>query len=157
MIEYKGMQFASLAELCRYTGVGYSTAHARLAKGMSIEDSVNPNGCANDRRSISCKDHLGKEYASHKEMAEAYGLTWFAVNRRLDLGWTLEQALTTKVGDSKDCAVDHLGNKFCSISKMLDFYGIDRNTYSVRLNRGWSVEDALTVPKGCRRIIHDYA
>lgn len=156
MIEYNGMQFSSLAELCRYTGVGYSTAYARLAKGTSIEDSVKPNGRANGRRSIRCKDHLGKEYASKKEMAEAYGLTWFAVHRRLDLGWTLEQALTTKVGDSKDCAVDHLGNKFCSISKMLDFYGIDRNTYSVRLNRGWSLEDALTVPKGCKRTTRDY-
>lgn len=151
MIEYNGMQFSSLAELCRYTGIGYSTAYARLAKGMSIEDSVNLNVCSNDRRSIRCQDHLGKEYASHKEMAEAYGLTWSAVYRRLNLGWALEKALTTKVGDSKDCAVDHLGNEFCSISKMLDFYGIDRNTYSVRLNRGWSLEDALTVPKGCKR------
>lgn len=49
------------------------------------------------------KDHLGKTYKSLVAMARAWGISYSTLISRLDLGWTVEDALTRPVGYRAGC------------------------------------------------------
>jgi len=96
-----------------------------------------------------CRDHLGKEYANYREMAEAYGLTRQQLIQRLYAGRTLEEALTMpRSGNGMVVAcTDHLGKEHHSFAAMAKAYGLSSAMVSRRLNRyGWDLERALTTP-----------
>ena len=110
---------------------------------------------------LKCKDHLGKEYNSIKEMAEAYGLTYSIFYSRISaLGWTLEEALTIpkRAADrrvhspkltrmkSKTEFRDHKGKKYKSLADLANAYNIPVRVLEKRLSYGWVMQDALTTP-----------
>ena len=72
------------------------------------------------------KDHLGNEFKTCDDLANAYGINKSTLVGRLRRGETLEQALTMDtVKKEKDC-IDHLGNKYKSLDKMDEAYNINR-------------------------------
>lgn len=91
------------------------------------------------------KDHLGKTYKSLAAMARAWGILYVTLTSRLDLGWTVEDALTRPAG-YRACCKDHLGNEFESIKAMAEYWGLPDTTIRARLARGVSLEEALTKP-----------
>ena len=123
-------------------------------------------------KKIKCKDHLGNEYNTIKELCSAYSITRHAYHKRIKSGWSLEKTLTTPVkvyekntdGLSKyelskkkfvddytslyagpnGCCVDHQGNYFREVSEMCDAYGVDYDAFLHRVKNRWSVKDALT-------------
>jgi hypothetical protein len=112
------------------------------------------------KNELKCKDHLGNEYNSIKEMVEAYGLTYsLFYARRFALGWTLEEALTipkranrrvhppklTRI-KSKAEFRDHNMVEYKSINDLADAYDIPVKVLEKRLSYGWILEDALMTP-----------
>lgn len=98
------------------------------------------------------RDHLGNVYNSIADMCRAYEKTQNQINARLRNGWTLEEALTIPIMQSRDGKIlhrgkfkDHLGNEYRSMTEMCEAYGKERLVVSNRLKRGWSLEKALTI------------
>ena len=94
------------------------------------------------------EDHLGNKFESVATMCRFWGIDRRTYQARIKLGWSVERALTTPVGENEKgkTVTDHLGNEFKSIEAMCKFWNIKRNIYVKRIRRGWSVEDALTTP-----------
>lgn len=102
-----------------------------------------------------CRDHLGKEHPSGRDMCAAWGIHPSTFSGRLDRGWTLEQALTVpargngpKVNSrSKDPIKDHLGREFVSIGAMCRHWGLSEKVYWSRKRIcKWPLEKILTTP-----------
>lgn len=122
---------------------------------------------------MKCKDHLGNEFNSKKDMCEYYGIDYHHVYwKRLKKGCSLEKILTTPVRkikraenpDRRDkslysssaneyyelykgsngCCTDHLGNSYVHADSMCRCWGISRNVFFDRLSNGWSLDKALT-------------
>ena len=93
-------------------------------------------------------DHNGTTYRSVKEMCEHWGIVLTTFYGRLNKGWSLEEALTTKANSTRltEPAQDHLGNHFDTITAMCKHWGITTQIYYKRLNKGWELERILTTP-----------
>lgn len=96
-------------------------------------------------KKIQCKDHLGNQFPTLKDMCNFYNISAGTYKYRIKQGMSVEDALTTDAC-SYD-TTDHLGNKFASIEKMCEHYGLTRATYRHRIERGWSLEKTLTTPQ----------
>ena len=92
-----------------------------------------------------CRDHLGHEYRSIREMTRAWKVTDFQYYKRLSRGWSPEKALTVPSGGSHPVK-DHLGQDFPTLRKMAEHWEVEYQTLLARLKKGWSVEKALTAP-----------
>lgn len=90
-------------------------------------------------------DHLGKTYKSFSAMCKAYGLLHPTVRARLDRGFTLEEALTSRLGGRP---VWIKGKKYDSIVSACEVYGIKPSTAQNRIwNLGYCTEDAITLSR----------
>ena len=99
--------------------------------------------------SCKCKDHLGNEFNSKREMCAYWNVLKCTLNRRLKKGISLEQALIGKdiPHIKSEKVIDYLGNEFNSKREMCEKYGIPYSTFSTRINKlKWSLERALTIP-----------
>ena len=83
-------------------------------------------------------DHKGIEYPSQKAMCDAYGVSQTVFCKRIERGWTLEEALMGgKVLYSKD-GVDYRTNK-----EIQEAFNIHRNTLRDKLNKGYTYEEII--------------
>ena len=65
--------------------------------GWTLEDAVHtPIKQKSGHRKV-CQDHLGNEYDSMLEMTQAYGISYTTYKGRLNIGWSVEKALTTPI------------------------------------------------------------
>lgn len=92
-IEFNGILYGSLVEASNAFGVDPSTVAARVRKGYSIDDAL--MGQLKGRSGNRAKpiEFQGKQYDSREELCSKYGERWSNVQRRVNRGWTLEQAL----------------------------------------------------------------
>lgn len=91
------------------------------------------------------KDHKGNEYKTVADMARAWDKSPKLVRRRLQDGWSLEDALTKDAKPVKRTYHDHLGNEYESLEQLAETYNIHRTTLITRL-KTMTLEDALTMP-----------
>jgi hypothetical protein len=153
-----GNIFGSIREMADAYGMKYHTLQGRLKKGWSVEDALTIP--PKDTAAQKWYDHLGNEYDNQKLLCEAYGINDATFRRRLKMGWSMENVLTTPVQntevETRGCEqisgqvdkkyIDHLGNEYLSQKDMCNAYDIDPSTFRDRLKRGWSLEKALTSP-----------
>ena len=92
---------------------------------------------------IKCKDHLGNEYNSVKEMCQHWGISQANYLYRIKSGLSVNEALTNRVR-SRGVVEDHLGNRFNSVEDMCEHWGVPFTTYNARIKLGWSKNRALT-------------
>lgn len=98
--------------------------------------------------SKKCKDHLGNEYNTIREMCKAWGIQQSRFTTRINKGMSLKDALETPVkSHSKNTnPEDHLGNRFNSRKEMCEYWGIKEDALKSRLKKGMTLEEALTTP-----------
>lgn len=96
-----------------------------------------------------CRDHLGHEYRSIREMTRAWKVTDFQYYKRLSRGWSPEKALTTPSGGSHPVR-DHLGQEFRCARDMTRAWNVGYDAYLARRKYGWGIERALTEPVRAR-------
>ncbi len=97
------------------------------------------------------KDHKGNVYASQRELAAAYNMSWSTFHNRQLLGWNIEEILTTPVMKKRrekgKTIKDHLGNTYKTKAEMANAYGISVLTLNSRIScLKMSLEQALTTP-----------
>lgn len=141
--DHKGVEYPTMTAMVEAYGKNITSVASRLKSGWSIKDALTKDIAKKSNEKV--KDHLGNEYASKTEMAEAYGMALRTLELRLSSGLSLAGALTQRVPKRYKLKVeDHLGNKFQNVMEMCKFYGVKYDTYYQRLQRGWSKERALT-------------
>jgi hypothetical protein len=141
--DHKGVEYPTMTAMVEAYGKNITSVASRLKSGWSIKDALTKDIAKKSNEKV--KDHLGNEYASKTEMAEAYGIALRTLELRLSSGLSLAGALTQRVPRRYKVKVeDHLGNKYQNVMEMCKFYGVKYDTYYQRLQRGWSKERALT-------------
>lgn len=145
IIDHEGNKFNSQKEMCEYWKIDKDAFSKRLDSGWTLEDALTkPKGYNPQKREkTKCADHMGNEFDSLAEMANAYGISPGTVYSRLQKGWTVEEALQTVPNSSKACC-DHLGREFKSLNELCKFWNISKDTYQRKIRQGWSVEEVLT-------------
>ena len=86
------------------------------------------------------QDFNGNWYKSYAAMCRTYRVSSSLVRKRLEAGWSLEEALTGK----RYKVYDHTGQGFRSVVSMCRAWGIKESVYRDRITLGYTVEDALT-------------
>ncbi len=97
------------------------------------------------------KDHLGNEFKTQKEMCIYYGIAPSTYCRRIQRGWTLEEALI-----GKQIHVEFNGKYHKSIDELCFLHGISRNTYRYRIKKGWTLDEILDGKKKTDNAIIDH-
>ena len=144
VVDHKGIKYVNNKEKAAAYGLEYKTYMFRIRNGWGEKEALETPARVFNKEDI--KDHLGNTYESQEERAKVYGLGVSCIKGRLEIGWSLEEALTTpsqRVEEVKD----HEGNVFNSFTEMCNHWGITDITFvKRRLAKGWTLKDALTVP-----------
>lgn len=94
--DHLGQEFKSTKDMCRYWNISYSTYLSRIKAGWSIEDALTVQENKKMSTSVSCKDHLGQEFKSIKEMCRHWHINHQTYKNRTEKkGWPVKKALTT--------------------------------------------------------------
>lgn len=90
--------YDSIQELCKTYGISTTTYYRRVnTLKMEPLDALTVDLRKNR---YGCKDHLGNEYRSKKEMCDKYNIEVSIFSTRIKNGYTVEEALTLPVNKS---------------------------------------------------------
>ena len=98
---------------------------------------------------ILAKDHLGQEYKSLSAMARQWGIPVNIFMTRISvLGWTIEKALTTPIGDNAQHKkpITYKGIKYDSLGEFATAMGIKKDIVYARYKAGYTAEEIAEVP-----------
>lgn len=150
--DHLGNEYKSANERSKKYNINSGTVKYRLQNKWDLEDALTKEKTYGGGR--ACKDHLGNEYRSIKEMCLFWNIDRGIVYQRLRAGWSLERALTEQnlrvtgnSGRRRKCR-DHLGNEYMSLKEMCNKYGIAESKFLNRLSHGWDLQKALTYKAG---------
>lgn len=147
LIEFNGIT-QTMADWSRQTGLSYSALNNRIQGGYSIEEALTaPVGIKwkNIRRPIEFKGVVKSiSYWSDKTK-----IPLSTIRYRLDIGWSIEDALTKPCGSGRGRSIEFKG-RTQNINAWAISTGIPAGAIKTRLKRGWSIEDALTKPLHCK-------
>ena len=87
----------TLHDVCAKYGISYGLLTTRLKRGFSWEDATTRKVLESysQRTAREPIDHLGNEYESLNEMCAAWSVSRTLFNDRMQIGWTLKDALET--------------------------------------------------------------
>lgn len=140
--DHEGNVYRSERDMCRKYNISISTYKSRIDKGLSLKEALtNPQLDAKKIFGIACKDHMGNEYKSQREMCMAFNQDYGTFRYRISSGMSIQDALFHNE------FIDHNGKKYRSELEMCKAHNIDNSTYRYRRKEGFSVEEALTIPK----------
>jgi hypothetical protein len=151
-MDYNGVTYSSLKELWRASGSSVSYAlfcksqNDGLEISAALEEEFVPHYVP-----ITVQ---GREYRSKAEafQSEAQNVTKDSFYKRLEAGWTPEQALGLEDSPpkkvSKKFAVTIGGKEFPTIKQASLFYGIPYGRVKSRLTQGWALDRALELKSG---------
>lgn len=147
-VDHLGKEYPSFRALAEAYGVPYSTLYARIRTyGWDLEKALTePVVTGITARQIGCRDGKGREYASLKEMADAYGIGYTTLLARHKKG--LEPEELVKPAARIPARADHTGKEYPNLKALAEAYGLPHGTLVSRLRGGWTMEDALTIPVG---------
>lgn len=136
--DHLGNRYNSIEAMCRAYGTNGTTFNRRIKRKMSVEEALTMERVKGRKK--ECIDHLGNRYKTVKDMVSAYGITTDTFYRRIKIGKTLEEALTTS---KRNVCTDHLGNQYENKIVMCETYGVNVITFSTRIKKGKTLKEAL--------------
>lgn len=119
-VDHEGNRFTYLADMCKHWNITPQCLRDRLKQGYSLEYTLTMGRTKISKPGVLCTDHTGKEYKSIKDMCDHWGIDRRLYVARMRYGWTVKEALTTKVHKPRknneehtkiEC-IDHLGNEY---------------------------------------------
>lgn len=159
-VEVRGTVFPTLKKAADQYGIDHKTVHRRIKKlGWSVEQAleIEPRITPYTKK-LKAVTAFDVEYKSMTHASRAFGMSPKLVAQRVREGWSVEQALTTKVGEGQSCGwnpppetqnrlkqVNELGYR--SLAEAARAHDITANALSRRLAAGMSVKDALETPR----------
>lgn len=131
-------------------------------RGLQIDRIDNskgyyPENCRLVEPKVNCRNRrsnrlltLNGETKTMAEWAECLGMSYKAIEHRVNRGLSDEEALTREVTRGHEHMIEFRGERL-NTKQMAEKYGITRTAFHARIVRGWSLEDALLTPFGARR------
>ena len=150
VIDYKGVQFKSIAEMCSTYGLRVATYKYRIAHGWDIEQALtiplnSKPFLLPKKRKLLHFDHKGNGYRSKAEMCKAYGISLYTFKKRQADGLSLEETLELPVAREHSFTFkDHTGAEYETLREMCSAWNVSVHTYQKRISKGYSLEMALT-------------
>ncbi len=93
-IEFRGKEYETERELAAEYGVNYTNYKNRIRFGWTREEALEI--IPRKKPEVTMEEkiiHLGKEYKTERDLAKDYGVKYLNYKRRLQHGWTREEAL----------------------------------------------------------------
>lgn len=94
-VDFNGKRFTSITAMCKEYGVSRSSVTLYMRKGMSPGEAIKEMLKRRDSSS-EVKDHLGNTFSSVTNMLKHWGVFGSTFRYRMENGWSLEEALTSK-------------------------------------------------------------
>ena len=142
-IAIEGVEYPSYAAAAQHYGIDPGTFNMRISKsGWSPEEAAG----LRPRRSYArhAIEINGKVYKSLMSAAEAQGIAYKTVFKRLSDGWSVEQALGVKPPKRLARKIyEFKGKQYQSQREMAEAFGLKPATLCRRLSRGATLEEAL--------------
>lgn len=99
-VDHKGKEYESIKELAKAYHISRMALESRLRGNWDLEEALTKPVNKGIRRKILI-DHEGNRYNTIGKMAEAWGIGTDALQSRLRRFWSLEDALTTPLGEKR--------------------------------------------------------
>lgn len=134
-----GRWFPNLTEMARATGINATTLEYRRAQGYTGADLITP-----DRHKPAARARViqGIPFASDKDAAAHFGVTYNTYLRRLADDWSVEQALgLTPSPKALSLTID--GVPYPSIRALAAAFNQNRDIVRIRLSAGASPRQAV--------------
>jgi len=145
--DHLGITYPSLTAMLKKYNISDVSYKYRLNKGWSLEKTLTtPTMSAAECGSHICKDHLGNEFKSKKDMCDYWRIPRHIFFRRISEGKTLEEALTTPIvyKGPRNMIKDHLGNEYINVDMMCAAHNITKEQYLINIRNNCDIEAALT-------------
>lgn len=120
--DHIGNTYAKLEDMCQFWHISLETYHSRKKRKWDIEKILTSKDVYwNCKPTAKPIDHLGNEFTSWAKMCRHYNTTYDRVRRKLEKGWSLEEALTQHTHAP---IIDPFGNHYTTIGLMCSRYQI---------------------------------
>lgn len=130
-------------------GIRRGVIYARLQKGWTIDRVLSARLIPRRENSPKCLLTFQGETQTLTAWAKRVGISMQAIRQRLNLGWTVERALTT-AGRAQQVHELTWNGETKGITAWSNLTGLPRDTIIGRLKMGWPVERILTEPPSHR-------
>lgn len=124
--DHLGNSYDSITSMCETYRINPVTFSKRIQRGKTLEqaltESVRPRAIQTNR---SCVDHLGNQFKSTADMCRYYGIDYPVYQNRIGLGWSVKDALTTKLRNghsNKVCRTVYHSYKLSYLGKFYIVY-----------------------------------
>lgn len=110
IVTYKGVKYPSIKELAKSLNIKPEYLYRKRGEGYTVEEALSPEKMRSKKSKKAKKKKIGKAfditykgvtYATRKELADAYNIDLIVLYYRLAKGWSLEDAINTKVSDGE--------------------------------------------------------
>lgn len=133
----EGHQYSSLSELAHDMFLDVNVLRARLRKGYTVEEAIDPDFNLKYDKRTSCSKR-----SNVSKLARENNVNTNTLRARLKLGYTIEQAIDPLFKEKYDKRGAG-NNKRVSISKIARDNKMSVNTLSYRLKQGFPLDEAL--------------
>jgi hypothetical protein len=142
-VEFEGVVYPSYSALAKAFGITEKLLDGRRRMGWSLELALKTLPFAKNASSKPVTVN-GITYSSIREVAKEFGIHYTTIYNKLDLGWSIEDALalTNRTAKTRK-PVTVKGMRFKTISEAARYYGKNPREIFWKLDRGKSIDQAL--------------
>ncbi len=147
-VEYKGITYNSMAHLCAAYNSSFSTVHAPLNKGMTLEQALE-TPLHSRKIGIVC---FNKEYESIASLAREYNMYIHALRGRLRAGMSPEEAVSKDVRQFRKMRYN--GVEYRSLLELCNKNDIEYESLPHRLKSGCTIDEAIQAIQAPKKKIY---
>ena len=151
---YKG-ETLTLKEWAVRLGIEYKVLRSRLDSKWPVEKAFETTGQTRMGPEPRKYSYQGRSQTLD-DWAKELGIKPITLRKRISSGWTIEEALGTRVITEKSQVgkerILHFGGKAQTVRAWAKELGVSKTCLEGRLKAHWSVEKALTTPKGDQEV-----
>jgi hypothetical protein len=140
----EGVQYTSIAEAARKLSKDYNKISLRINRGWSTEEAFD---FVKRRKNQPIEVTIGdKTYGTISEASNALGVKTSRVRDRLQMGWSIEEALgisERKISKTAPKKIVLKGVEYPSIQAASKKFGIPQFKVYGRMRKGWTIEESL--------------
>lgn len=151
VVTVAGVEYPSVADMCRQHEIKLVTYRKRIAAGWSVEEAIGIKERIDGRKSKGHFEVDGKSFSSVSSMANYYGISPNTVYARLRNGCSMEQAVGLSSLPSVESkkrvrkTYEYQGKSYNSLTALANDLGMNDSTLHRRINQmGLSIEDAVS-------------